>query len=73
MTDHQDPQPEQRIVYIREVAVVDLPEEVQDQAQGLETLYAIGAENGDRLALVHDRETAFVVARQNDMQPLSVH
>ncbi len=73
MTDHPETQTERRIVYIREVAVVDLPEEVQDQAEGLETLFEIGAENGDRLALVHDRETAFVVARQNDMQPLSVH
>ncbi len=73
MSEQQNAQSKSRIVYIREVAVVDLPEEVQDQAEGFETLFAIGAENGDRLALVHDRETAFVVARQNDMQPVSVH
>ncbi len=73
MTDHNETQAERRIVYIREVAVVDLPEDVQEQADGLETLFAIGAENGDRLALVHDRKTAFVVALQNDMQPVSVH
>jgi hypothetical protein len=61
------------IVYIRPVAVADLPEEVQEQAQGLETLYAIGSETGEQLALVRDRHMAFVVARQNDMTPVSVH
>ncbi|UWQ96675.1 DUF1150 domain-containing protein [Rhodobacteraceae bacterium M385] len=64
---------EQKIVYIRKVAVDDLPAEVQEQAEGLKTLYAIGGEDGEHLALVRDRELAFVVARQNDMTPLSVH
>lgn len=64
---------EQKIVYIRKVAVDDLPKEVQEQANGLTTLYAIGGEDGEQLALVRDRELAFTVARQNDMQPLSVH
>lgn len=77
MTDIQTESTEQtaekKIVYIREVAVVDLPEEVQEQAEGLETLFAIGGEDGEQLALVRDRELAFVVARQNDMQPHSVH
>ncbi len=63
----------QPIVYIREVAVSDLPKEVQEQAEGLETLYAIGDEDGQQLALVKDRKLAFVVARQNDMSPVSVH
>ena len=61
------------IVYIRPVAVADLPEAVQEQAQGLDTIYAIGSETGERLALVSDRKLAFVVARQNDMTPVSVH
>ncbi|WP_341862257.1 DUF1150 family protein [Gymnodinialimonas sp. 57CJ19] len=70
---HTDTTTEQKIVYIRKVAVNDLPEEVQEQAEGLTTLYAIGGEDGEHLALVRDRELAFVVARQNDMTPLSVH
>ncbi len=61
------------IVYIREVAVADLPEEVREQAGGQETVYAIGSEDGQQLALVRDRKLAFVVARQNDMEPVSVH
>ncbi|MBF9034183.1 DUF1150 family protein [Rhodobacterales bacterium HKCCE2091] len=61
------------IVYIREVAVADLPEDVRRQAGGLETLYAIGSEEGERIALVKDRSLAFLLARQNDMAPVSVH
>jgi hypothetical protein len=63
----------QPIVYIRPVAVADLPDEIREQAEGLETLYAIGSETGEQLALVKDRQLAFVVARQNDMTPVSVH
>jgi hypothetical protein len=61
------------IVYIREIAVADLPEDVREQAGDRETLYAIGSEDGQQLALVDDRKLAFVVARQNDMEPVSVH
>jgi hypothetical protein len=61
------------IVYIRTVAVADLPEDVQDQAEGLETLYAVHRPDGARLALVRDRGLAFALARQNDMVPVSVH
>jgi hypothetical protein len=46
---------------------------LREKAHGLETLYAIGSETGERLALVRDRDLAFVVARQNDMTPVSVH
>ncbi|MEJ6389576.1 DUF1150 family protein [Gymnodinialimonas ulvae] len=73
MTEDQIEQAERPIVYIRKVAVADLPDEVQVRAQGIETLYAIGAENGDQIALVKDRDLAFIVARQNDMRPVSVH
>lgn len=61
------------IVYIRKVAIEDLPREVQAQAGNAKALYAIGSETGEQLALVKDRKLAFVVARQNDMTPVSVH
>jgi hypothetical protein len=64
---------ERPIVYIRRVAVADLPDDIREQAKGIETLYAIGSETGEQLALVKDRKMAFAVARQNDMTPLSVH
>ncbi|MGI3168768.1 DUF1150 family protein [Pseudooceanicola sp. C21-150M6] len=62
-----------RIVYVRPVAVTDLPEEVQEQAEGLDTLYAVHDASGERLALVRDRSSAFILARQNDMAPVAVH
>lgn len=62
-----------RIVYVRPVAVADLPDEVREQAQGLTTLYAVHDTDGERLALVADRGMAFYLARQHDMAPVSVH
>ncbi|MCT4683366.1 MAG: DUF1150 domain-containing protein [Roseicyclus sp.] len=75
MTNHHDAATTEGrpIVYIRPVAVADLPDEIREQAEGIETLYAIGSETGERLALVKDRKLAFMVARQNDMTPVSVH
>jgi len=63
------------IVYVRRVDVADLPDDIRAEAEGagLTQLYAIGNEDGEQLALVRDRELAFVVARQNDMKPVSVH
>lgn len=61
------------IVYVRPVQVTDLPDEVQQQAAGLETLFAVHNAAGERLALVKDRKLAFMLARQNDMAPVNVH
>ena len=61
-----------RIVYVREVKTADLPEAVRSQTT-LEYLYAIHAPTGEVLALVPDRVQAFVVARQNEFSPVSVH
>ena len=64
---------ENRIVYIRPVAVADLPEEVRQQAPGIDQIFAVHSADGERLALVRDRELAFVLARQNDLAPVNVH
>ncbi len=64
---------EKRIVYVREVKTADLPEEIRARTGGLAALYAIHAEDGEVLALVGDRRQAFLVARQNEMAPVSVH
>ncbi|HBM62166.1 DUF1150 family protein [Salipiger marinus] len=63
----------ERIVYVRPVAVADLPEEVQQQAGQQQTLYAVHRADGERLALVRDRKLAFALARQNDLAPVTVH
>lgn len=66
-----------RLVYVRPVAVEELPDEVQDevreQADGAETLFAVHNSDGERLALVADRQMAFILARQNDFAPVNVH
>lgn len=67
------PEEGERIVYVRPVAVADLPEEIRQQAMGLDTLYAVHTAEGERLALVRDRRLAFALARQNDLAPVSVH
>ena len=61
------------IVYVRAVIVDELPEEVRDQAEGLETIYAVHNADGEQLALVRDRKLAYSLARQNDMKPVAVH
>ena len=61
------------IVYVRPVQVADLPAALQAHAAGLETIYAVHRPNGDRLALVADRDLAFALARQHDMAPVWVH
>lgn len=69
------PHTDSKIVYVRSVAVADLPSEVRKEAEanGFETLYAVHDSEGDRLALVADRRLAFALARQNDLAPVSVH
>lgn len=62
-----------RIVYVKEVDVADLPEEVQAEAGGREHLYAVHDSDGQQIALVADRRMAFVLARQNDFAPVTVH
>lgn len=61
------------IVYVRAVKVDELPAEVRDQAEGLETIYAVHNSEGEQLALVKDRALAYSLARQNDMKPVAVH
>lgn len=64
---------ERAIVYVRPVKVNELPKEVRDHAGGLETIYAVHSAEGEQLALVKDRALAFVLARQNNMVPVTVH
>ncbi|BBU58819.1 MULTISPECIES: DUF1150 family protein [Mameliella] len=64
---------EGRTVYVRPVKTADLPDDVRKQAAGRDTLYAVHRADGERLALVKDRSLAFVLARQNDLAPVTVH
>ncbi|MCV6584623.1 MAG: DUF1150 domain-containing protein [Marinibacterium sp.] len=62
-----------RIVYVKPVNVDELPQEVQDKADGLDQLYAVHDANGQQLALVADRKLAFSLAREYDFSPVAVH
>ena len=66
-------EPESHIVYVRAVDAADLPDEVRMQMGGLKQLYAVHRADGARLALVKDRALAFVLARQNNLAPVTVH
>jgi hypothetical protein len=61
------------IVYVRPVKVDDLPEEMREQIGDATTIYAVHSVDGERLALVRDRKLAFMLARQNNMEPVTVH
>ncbi len=63
----------EKVVYVKAVQVADLPDEVQASADGLDQLYAVHDADGQQLALVADRKLAFVLARQHDMTPMTVH
>ncbi|HAR52823.1 MULTISPECIES: DUF1150 family protein [Roseovarius] len=61
------------IAYVRSVEVAELPEEIRVQLDGAKRIYAVHSAAGERLALVRDRGLAFVLARQNDLEPVTVH
>lgn len=62
-----------RIVYVKAVDVADLPDDIRASAGDQEHLYAVHDSEGQQLALVADRRLAFVLARQNDFVPVTVH
>jgi hypothetical protein len=62
-----------RVVYVKPVAVADLPDEVREQSDGMNQVYAVHDSDGQQLALVANRALAFELARQHDMMPVTVH
>lgn len=71
------PEGAEKTVYIRAVAVADLPDEVREEVGAevgeVETVYSVNGPDGKPLALVADRRMAFDLARNNDFAPVSVH
>jgi len=63
------------IVYVREVLAADLESELGSEINvpADTKLYAVHAANGQRMAVLDNRDTAFAGARQYDLEPLSVH
>lgn len=65
--------PDGGIVYIREVPVAALPDAIRAQLPGVAQVWGVHRPDGACLALARDRAMAFVVARQNDLEPVSAH
>ena len=62
-----------KIVYVREVAVCDLPDTLRELVGDLEMIFSVHAADGAQLALVANRALAFDLARLHDVTPVSVH
>lgn len=62
------------LVYVRKVEAAELQGTVPaEMLAGGDRFYALHTADGTRVAVLSDRETAFVAARQHDMVPVSVH
>ncbi|ADL00096.1 hypothetical protein MMB232_00768 [Brevundimonas subvibrioides] len=67
------------LVYVREISAADvLADTPTGEAKGLmidpdQTLYAVHSADGERLAVMLDRETAFAAAVAHELAPVSVH
>ena len=67
------------LVYVREIRAADvLADTPIPEAQGLKidpeaVLYAVHGADGERLAVMMDRETAFAAAVAHELEPVSVH
>lgn len=69
-----------KLVYVRTVLAREVQDELVDDDTGAlidipgdTTLYSVHAADGQRIALVGDRALAFAAARQQEMNPVSVH
>jgi hypothetical protein len=67
------------LVYVREISGAEVIASAQvDVIEGFEleadqTFYAVHGANGERLAVVTDRETAYAAAIAHELTPVSVH
>lgn len=63
------------IVYVREVLAGELAGELGSELDlpADTRLYAVHAANGQRMAVLDNRDAAFAGARQYDLEPVSVH
>ena len=63
------------IVYVREVLAGELESELGAEVNvpADTKLFAVHAANGQRMAVLDDRNAAFAGARQYELEPVSVH
>jgi len=64
------------LVYIRAIRAAEILNDIEDVDVDLDpnqTLYVLHGADGERLAVMLDRETAVAAAEAHDMAPVSVH
>lgn len=65
------------LVYVREIKASDLLEEAVEikdvDLNPGQMLYAVHRADGERLAVMIDRDTAFAAAVAHELEPVSVH
>lgn len=61
------------LVYIKTLAVTELPLDLQRQVGPDKTLYAVHKADGERVAVVENRALAYSLARDNDLTPMTLH
>ncbi|MBO6666502.1 DUF1150 domain-containing protein [Parvibaculum sp.] len=63
------------IVYVREILAGELAGELGSELDlpADTRLYAVHAANGQRMAVLDNRDAAFAGARQYDLEPVSAH
>ena len=66
-------QMDRNLVYIKEIAAVDLPDELQAQIDHTNPMFSVHNAKGDQLALVGNRQLAFDLAYRNDLVPMALH
>jgi len=60
-------------IYMKPVAISDLPAEVQDQAAGAETIFALHNTKGEQVAFVASVDVASHLAAEHRMQLVKLH
>lgn len=63
----------EKAIYVKSVAVADLPDDVKAQAGELETVFAVHNSKGEQLAIVAHAEIASRLAADNQMQLVTLH
>ena len=67
------------LVYVREVSAQEILDEAPPQVRATiqvspeQTLYAVHRGDGERLAVLGDRDSAFAAALAHELAPVSVH
>jgi len=62
----------QGIIYVKPILATDLPDDMRAKVGDLEELFSVHNADGEQLALVADRKLAFDLARENNMEPVTV-